>query len=258
MTARLIAIEGLDGSGKETQTQLLREALVARGLKVGSVSFPRYGTPSAAPVEQYLSGGYGDNASDVNAFAASTLFAVDRLASYLGEWRDDYENCDVFIADRYTTSNAIHQLSKLPMDEWENFTRWLFDFEFGKLALPKPDAVIYLRMHLATSQALLSQRYGGDATKRDVHERNLDYLERSCQAADWCSRIFGWLIVECDANAELRSRESVHDEIMALLGWAGSMTGYESGFIEHTNANADSENNAHCADLATEGAILRG
>lgn len=218
MTARLIAIEGLDGSGKETQTNLLRATIEARGMKVGSVSFPRYGQPSAAPVEQYLSGGYGERAADVNAYAASALFAVDRLASFLGEWRDEFDECDFFIADRYTTSNAIHQLSKLPESDWESFASWLFDFEFGKIGLPKPDQVVYLRLDTATSQALLERRYGGDASKRDVHERDLDYLERSRQAADWCASRFGWLTIECAANKELRERLDVHNEIVERLG----------------------------------------
>lgn len=217
--SKLIAIEGLDGSGKETQTGLLRSALEARGLNVGSVSFPRYGQPSAKPVEQYLSGGYGEHASDVNAYAASSLFAVDRLASFLSEWCDEYETNDFFIADRYTTSNAIHQLSKLPNEEWECFTDWLFDFEFGKLGLPEPSRVVYLRLDLATSQKLLEQRYGGDASKRDVHERDLGYLERSRVAADWCARRFGWITVECASNDSLRAREDVHREIMSKLGF---------------------------------------
>ena len=218
MTAKLIAIEGLDGSGKETQTKLLRDALEARGLKVGSVSFPRYGQPSAMPVEQYLNGGYGEHAADVNAYAASSLFAVDRLASYLGEWRCNYNASDYFIADRYTTSNAIHQLSKLPVDEWEAFADWLFDFEFGKLGLPEPSHVIYLKLDLETSQKLLESRYDGDASKRDVHERDLGYMERSREAANWCAKRFGWLTVECAHGGNLRERLDVHREVVERLG----------------------------------------
>ena len=218
MAAKFIAIEGLDGSGKETQTHMLKDALANHGFSVGSVSFPRYGQPSAAPVEQYLSGGYGEHAADVNAYAASALFAVDRLASYLGEWREDFQDYDWFIADRYTTSNAIHQLSKLHESEWESFVSWLFDFEFGKLALPKPDMVIYLSLDLAMSQELLERRYGGDAAKRDVHERDLGYLNRSRQAAEWCANRFNWIKVECSHERKLRERTDVHDEIMGRLG----------------------------------------
>ena len=218
MTAKFIAIEGLDGSGKETQTGLLRSALAARGLKVGSISFPCYGEPSAALAEDYLHGGFGECADDVSAYAASSFFAMDRLVSYLKSWRAEFEACDVFLADRYTTSNAIHQCSKLPEDEWRNFTEWLFDYEFRLLGLPEPDAVVYLRLDLAMSQKLLERRYGGDASKRDVHERDAAYLERSCQAAEWCCEHLSWIPVECAQNGDLRDRMDVHGEIVRRLG----------------------------------------
>ena len=215
----MIAIEGLDGSGKETQTRLLKEALSARGLSVASVSFPRYGEPSAALVEDYLRGGFGERADDVNAYAASTFFAMDRLVSYLKGWRAAYEAVDVFLADRYVTSNAIHQCSKLPEGEWEGFVGWLCDFEFGRLGLPRPDEVVYLRLDVETSQHLLERRYGGDASKRDVHERDLGYLRRSQEAADWCCGRLGWIPIECAQNGELRAKEDVHAEVMERLGF---------------------------------------
>lgn len=219
MTAKLIAIEGLDGSGKETQSALLRAALEARGVAVDGVAFPRYGEASAALVEDYLHGGFGERAEDVNAYAASSFFAMDRLVSYLKEWRERYEAAEVFVADRYVTSNAIHQCSKLPESAWESFTSWLFDYEHARLGLPRADAVVYLRLDLATSQRLLARRYGGDASKRDVHERDLAYLERSRQAAEWCCERFGWTAVECVRAGELRERADVHAEIMERLGW---------------------------------------
>lgn len=218
MAARLIAIEGLDGSGKQTQTKLLGDALSAKGLKVASVSFPQYGKPSAALVEDYLHGGFGEHAGDVNAYAASSFFAMDRLVSYLKDWRADYESSDVLIADRYTTSNAIHQCSKLPKEQWDAFCDWLMDFEFNLLGLPRPDSVIYLRLDVETSQKLLAKRYGGDASKRDVHERDLDYLHRSQEAAEWCCKRLEWIPVECVSGAELRERSDVHQEIMKRLG----------------------------------------
>ncbi len=218
MPAKFIAIEGLDGSGKQTQTAILKETLASRGLNVSSVSFPCYGKPSAALAEDYLHGGFGAHAGDVNAYAASSFFAMDRLGSYLMCWRSDYEPADVLLADRYTTSNLIHQCAKLPEPEWGDFAEWVLDFEFNKLALPSPDRVIYLRIDLATSQALLSRRYGGDATKRDVHERDLDFLEHSRLAAEWCCERLGWDAVECARDGKLRDRMDVHEEIMERLG----------------------------------------
>lgn len=218
MAAKLIAIEGLDGSGKETQTAILKDELTKRGFKVASASFPCYGQPSAALVEDYLQGGFGKKATDVNAYAASSFFAMDRLVSYLKHWRTDYENADVFVADRYSTSNLIHQCAKLPEHEWETFATWLSDYEFGKLCLPAPNKVIYLRLDLETSQRLLEKRYGGDASKRDVHERDLGYLEHSRRAAEWCATRFGWIAIECSRDGELRDRMEVHEEIMGRLG----------------------------------------
>ncbi len=217
MSAKLIAIEGLDGSGKETQTGLLREKLQQNGYKVASISFPQYGKPSAALVEDYLHGGFGEQASDVNAYAASSFFAMDRLVSYLKEWRSIYESSDVFIADRYTTSNAIHQCSKLPKSQWKEFVDWLFHYEYELLGLPKTHKVFYLRLDTATSQKLLDKRYNGDKSKRDIHERDLDYLECSRQAAEWCCNYLNWIPIECARNGEIRDRLDVHKEIMQIL-----------------------------------------
>ena len=223
MTARLIAIEGLDGSGKETQTKLLRQFLEAQGAKVGSISFPQYGEPSADLVEDYLKGGFGENAADVNAYAASSFFALDRLVSYLRKWRKEFESCDVFLADRYVTSNAIHQCSKLPESEWAAFTTWLFEYEHKYLGLPRPNHVVYLRLDLAASQKLLERRYGGDVSQRDVHERDLAYLERSRCAAEWCCSRFNWTPVECTSNNALRAREDVHKELLEKLSLEGAL-----------------------------------
>lgn len=219
MPAKFIAIEGLDGSGKETQTRMLMKALQSRGLKVASVSFPQYGKPSAALVEDYLHGGFGERADDVNAYAASSFFAMDRLVSYLKEWHVDYENADVFLADRYVTSNAIHQCCKLPEEKWRLFTEWLLHYEHDLLELPKPDCIVYLRLDIEISQSLLNKRYGGDVSKRDIHERDLAYLKRSHVVADWCASHMNWTSVDCARDGVLRDREDVHAEIMERLGY---------------------------------------
>ena len=210
---KLIVIEGLDGCGKQTQTALLKETLAGTGKSVVSIDFPRYGKKSAVLCEAYLHGEFGNNATDVNAYAASTLFAVDRYVSYLTEWKGVYETSDFLVADRYVTSNAIHQCSKLPREEWENFVSWLFDFEFGKLGLPKPEKVFYLSMPVERSQQLLSERYECNGAIRDIHERDLAYLERSYEAAEWCCERLGWERVECVRCGLLRSVEEIQAEI---------------------------------------------
>ena len=122
---RLIAIEGTDGSGKKTQAVMLAEELRSAGVSVRQLSFPCYESDSSALVRMYLSGAFGTDPSAVNAYAASTFFAVDRYASFMQDWKEAYDRGDIIITDRYTTSNVIHQASKLPEGEQEFFTNWL-------------------------------------------------------------------------------------------------------------------------------------
>lgn len=211
---KLIAIEGLDGSGKQTQSALLKAELANAGYKVASVDFPRYGKKSAVLCEAYLQGELAAHADEVGAYAASTLFAVDRYVSYLTEWKTIYENSDFLVADRYVTSNAIHQCGKLPHEEWNGFVKWLYDFEFGKLGLPKPDMVFYLSMPVDMCEKLLSSRYAGDESKKDIHEQDDSYLRHSREAAEWCCERLGWNRVDCVRNGTLRSIEDIHKEIM--------------------------------------------
>ena len=181
---RLIVLEGLDGSGKATQAKLLAAHLAAQGFSVREVTFPNYESDSSALVKMYLAGQFGDKPDDVNAYAASSFYAVDRYASYKKDWGSFYENGGIVIADRYTTSNAVHQCSKLPPEQWETFLGWLFDFEFPLLGLPAPDKVIYLQVDPAVSQKLMTERYHGDESKKDVHEKDIEYLARSRRAAE--------------------------------------------------------------------------
>ena len=213
---KLIAIEGLDGSGKATQAKLLAGYLAAQGLAVREVSFPDYGSDSSALVKMYLAGQFGQHPDDVNAYAASSFYAVDRYASYKKDWGSFYENGGIVIADRYTTSNAVHQCSKLPPEQWEEFLHWLFDYEFRLLGLPAPDRVIYLQVDPAVSQKLMTQRYHGDETKKDVHEKDVEYLNRSRKAAEFCAAHLGWCSVRCDAGGQMRSIKEIGEEVRQL------------------------------------------
>lgn len=212
----LLAIEGLDGSGKATQAKLLAKTLAQEGIAVREVSFPDYGSDSSALVKMYLSGQFGSDPQDVNAYAASSFFAVDRYASFKRDWCRDYER-GIIIADRYTTSNAIHQCSKLPRQQWEPFLEWLFDFEYSKLGIPSPDLVIYLSVDPQVSQQLMTRRYSGDESKKDIHERDRGYLDRSQAAARFCADHLGWKTVECCRDGVMRSIEDIHREIQGLL-----------------------------------------
>ena len=214
---KLIVIEGLDGSGKATQAKLLAEELLQKGFRVREISFPDYGSDSSALVRMYLDGQFGKDPSDVNAYAASSFFAVDRFASYKQKWGEFYNTGGIIIADRYTTSNAIHQCSKLEASEWEGFLNWLFNFEYDLLGIPAPDQVIYLKVDPVISQKLMHQRYHGHDEKKDIHESNLEYLEHSRSAAEYCAGHLGWRTVACVEENGMRSVEDIHAEISSIV-----------------------------------------
>ena len=216
MKGKLIVFEGTDGSGKATQSKLLFERLQREGVDCRKLNFPRYGEKSAALVELYLGGAFGTHPDDVNAYAASSFFAVDRYASYKTDWGRFYEEGGVVIADRYTTSNAVHQCSKLPPEQWDDFLRWAFDYEYRLLGLPAPDAVVYLQVDPAVSQKLMTGRYHGDESRKDVHEKDTEYLARSRRAAEYCAEHLGWATVHCTENGAMRTIEEIQAEVRAL------------------------------------------
>lgn len=213
----LIVIEGLDGSGKGTQAAELVKNLAAQGKSVRKISFPNYASDSSALVKMYLGGQFGKEPGDVNAYAASTFFAVDRFASFKQDWGEFYAQGGILVADRYTTSNAVHQCSKLPKEQWDEFLEWLFHFEYTLLGIPAPDTVIYLNVDPAVSQKLMTGRYQGDESKKDIHEGNLSYLDRSRQAAQYCSKKLGWKEITCCQGDKIRSIDSIQAEILALI-----------------------------------------
>ena len=213
---RLLVIEGLDGSGKATQAKLLAAHLAESGRRVMEITFPDYESDSSALVKMYLSGQFGDKPDDVNPYAASSFYAVDRYASYKTKWGSFYEAGGIVIADRYTTSNAVHQCSKLPLEQWDDFLRWAFDYEYRLLGLPAPDAVVYLQVDPAVSQKLMTGRYHGDESRKDVHEKDIEYLARSRRAAEYCAAHLGWATVHCTENGAMRTIEEIQAEVRAL------------------------------------------
>ena len=218
MSGKVIVLEGLDGSGKATQAEYLAKAMTKKGKDVMQVSFPDYESNSSALVKMYLGGEFGADPADVNAYAASSFFAVDRYASYKKNWGQFYEQGGMIICDRYTTSNAVHQCAKMPEDQWDGFLDWLFHYEYEKLGLPAPDEVIYLRTSPEAGQQLMAERYEGEDSRKDIHENNVDYQALSRKAADYCAKKLGWKVIECIRNGQIRSVEEIHHEIMWLIG----------------------------------------
>lgn len=218
---KLIIFEGLDGSGKGTQTALTAQKLAARGAELRQITFPNYASESSALVKLYLAGAFGQKPDDVNAYAASSFYAVDRYASYKTDWGAFYRAGGLVLSDRYTTSNAVHQCSKLPPAQWDGFLNWLFDFEYHKIGIPAPDAVVYLAVDPEVSQRLLAARYHGDDSKKDIQEKDLDYLARSRAAAEYCAKALGWKRIDCTADGPqgktMRTVEQINNEILAYL-----------------------------------------
>lgn len=218
MSGRLIVFEGTDGSGKSTQFALAKQALEAAGRDFCTWVYPQYQEESSALIRMYLGGKFGTHPSDVNAYAASTFFAVDRYAGYKQYWGRYYQQGGLMVLDRYTTSNAVHQSAKLSREEREAFFRWLADFEYGALGLPEPDLVLWLDMPTPLAVANLRRREQATHTRADIHEVDTAYLAACRDAAAQAAGFFGWRRVSCvTPEGALRSVQDIHQEILSCL-----------------------------------------
>ncbi len=214
MKKHLIVLEGTDGSGKSTQAEMTCAALEQAGVDFKRLRFPRYENESSMLVRMYLRGDFGSHPSDVNAYAASTFFAVDRYASFRTDWKEDYDAGRVIFSDRYTTSNAVHQSSKLEQNELNDFSKWLFHYEYQLLGLPEPTCVIFLDMPVELSFRMLEKRQGESG---DIHELDHDYL-RAChdRAISLCDA-YGWHKISCARDGALRTPEEINRDILQLI-----------------------------------------
>ena len=210
---KLIVIEGLDGCGKTTQINRLPEVLSKKGLDSKIISFPDYEDPSSMLVRMYLGGEFGDKPDSVNAYAASLFYAVDRYASYKRHWGEYYDNGGVIISGRYVESNAYHQMAKLPEEQWDTYLSWLYETEYEKTAIPKPDLVIFLDMPVEVSTAMMTSRYSGDEAKKDIHEKDKQYLSNCRKAAKYAAQKCGWAVIGCAENGSPRSIEAISEDI---------------------------------------------
>lgn len=215
---KLIAIDGLDGSGKGTMSKRLYQYLLEKGKEVRGISFPMYDNKSSFGVQMYLGGELGGKPDDTSGYAASTLFAVDRYLSYRTDWGEFVKRDGTFtIADRYVSANAVHQLSKLPPEQWDGFLQWLLDFEYGKLGLPHPDLTVYLEMPPRISQKLIKQRSAQTGRSIDIHEKDTEYLDRCYKAALYAAQKLGWRVIPCYEGEEPRDLDLIFADLLALL-----------------------------------------
>lgn len=217
----LIAIDGVDASGKQTQTELLKKRLLDNGKDIKAVSFPAYDNPSSTLVKMYLNGDFGEKPSDVNAYATSVLFASDRFATYRTDWGEAYNNGTIILADRYVSSNLIHQASKIDNEEEKNkFLVWLDDLEHNVFGLPRPDVTIFLDMPPEYGAKLMKDRFNksnGDS-KKDIHESDFLYLEKSYNNAVYVAEKFGWKRISCVNDGEIRTVEEINNDIYSIIG----------------------------------------
>ena len=210
---KLIVIEGTDGSGKSTQFRLLTQRLENENIAFQKLVFPQYSEPSSALIRMYLGGEFGSKPTDVNAYAASTFYAVDRYASYKKVWGNWYEQGGLVVSDRYTTSNAVHQASKEPAEKQGEFLKWLYELEYDRLALPKPDLIIYLDVPTDFTEQMMRRREADTNTTADIHEQDLDYLATCRRTGRAAAEYYGWTVIQCVRDGRMRSIEDIHEEI---------------------------------------------
>ena len=210
---KLIVIEGTDGSGKSTQFRLLSQRLEQEGRQFKHIVFPRYAEESSALIRMYLGGQFGDRPSDVNAYAASTFYAVDRYASYKMDWGQWYEDGGLVLSDRYTTSNAVHQASKEAGEKQAEYLTWLYDFEYDKLGLPRPDLTIYLDVPTDFTEKMLRSREAATNTNADIHEKDMQYLATCRETGRAAAKHYGWTVIQCVEDGAMRSMDDIHQEI---------------------------------------------
>lgn len=217
---KLIVIEGTDSSGKQTQTEILYEKLKSDGIKVKKISFPNYESPASEPVKMYLAGEFGGKANDVNPYPVSTMYAVDRYASFKKDWENFYSEDGVVITDRYTTSNMVHQASKFTdHKEKLKYLEWLEDLEYEKMEIPRPDVVFFLNMPVDMAQKLMSERKNKitGETAKDIHEKDVEYMKMSHQNACYIAGMYHWKEIECIKNGRLKKINEISEEIFEAV-----------------------------------------
>ena len=210
---KLIVIEGTDGSGKSTQFRLLSQRLTDENRAFKHLVFPRYSEPSSALIRMYLGGEFGGSPADVNAYAASAFYAVDRFASYKQDWGKWYEEGGLVLSDRYTTSNAVHQASKEQGEKQAEFLKWLYEFEYDKLGLPRPDLTIYLDVPTDFTEKMLRGREAATNTHADIHEKDMAYLATCRETGRAAAKFYNWTVIDCVRDGAMRTIEDIHQEI---------------------------------------------
>jgi len=214
---RLIVFEGIDGSGKSTQFEMMCNRLSEENRHFKRLVFPRYSEPSSELIKMYLNGEFGDSPDSVNAYAASSFYAVDRYASFAQDWHEYYNSGGLILTDRYTTSNALHQGAKIAENEREQFFKWLYDYEFNRIGLPAPDLVIYMDITAEFAATRLKRRQTETGTSADIHENDMTYLRNCAKSGKHAAEELDWQCISCVSNGSERDLNEIHSEIYKLV-----------------------------------------
>lgn len=213
MHGKLFVIEGLDGSGKQTQSNMLYDRLINQGYEIIKKEYPNYKSESSSLVKMYLRGDFGKNPEDVSPYISSTFFAADRYASFKTEYETYYLNGGLVITDRYTTSNMVHQASKIHnLDEKEKFLSWLWDLEFHIYKIPVPTQVFFLDVKPEIAIKMMENRDNKFSKKKqkDIHEINKNHLEDSYNNALYLIQKYNWEVIDCSEKNEIKSLEEIN------------------------------------------------
>lgn len=217
MKEKIIVIDGIDGCGKYTQSNMLANYFKNQNIDSKLISFPNYEERSSELVKMYLNAEISENLNDVNAYAASSFYACDRYISYKTIWGKFYQQGYIIIADRYVTSNAIHQMVKLDKFSWDEYLDWLYDYEYNKLGLPKPDLVLFLDVGTNITRKLINNRYNGDHSKKDIHEKDFAYLSKCYETYKYIADKYKFDIISCCEDGEILSKEVIFKKIVKKL-----------------------------------------
>jgi dTMP kinase len=215
-----VVIDGIDGSGKGTQSKMLVDRLQMHAYPVEIISFPQYGKKSAGATEEYLNGTFGN----LDPRQSSVLFAVDRFDAS-GQIRAWLDNGKIVIANRYVTANAGHQGGKIrDKDERLEFFKWLHELEYSLFKIPVPDLNIIVHMPAAIAQELVDKKNASERAyvqgkKRDIHEADLEHLQHAEEVFLEIADTFPntRLIHSTNPDGSLKTPDQVHEIIWALI-----------------------------------------
>ena len=215
---KLIVIEGsCDGIGKTTQYNLLIENLKKDNIEVVSHHFPSYNTNESNGVERYLNREFG-NINELSPYFINSLYAHDRAVTWYSYLKNEYENGKVILLDRYTTSSLIYQSALIEnLSERKKFIDYVIDFEYNKIGIKKPDAVIFLNADFDLVTKLRNERQNNDGIKNDIHESNLEFMKKVYENAIFISNYLKWNIINCEENNNFKSIDDIQNEIYKLV-----------------------------------------